>query len=144
LTLLAIAAAMTLGVVQASFFEWTFHRYWLHKPWLPDDCFRAHTLVHHQLCKFEDTFHVTEEEQHEALTFRWYGGPLIVVLNLLPWLGVAFGLAAAGVVFPWMAFLVTFGMTIAAYYVCYEGLHFLMHKPMSPRIENSAYFRFIT
>ena len=58
-----------VGVVQASLFEWAFHRYWLHRPWLPKNCFTQHTLIHHQLCKFEDTFHVVEEEQHEALTF---------------------------------------------------------------------------
>jgi hypothetical protein len=143
LTLLAIAAAMVLGTVQASFFEWTFHRFWLHKPWLPDDCFRAHTLVHHQLCKFEDTFEVVEEEQEEALTFTWYGGPIIVAINVLPWALVALGLGLAGVALPYTAFLVAFAVTILLYYVAYESLHFLMHKPMSPFIENSAYFKFI-
>jgi hypothetical protein len=143
LTLLAIAAALTLGIVQASFFEWTFHRFWLHKPWLPDDCFRAHTLVHHQLCKFEDTFEVVDAEQEEALTFTWYGGPIIVAANILPWALIVLGLSLAGVSLPYTAFLVTFGVTIALYYVAYEGLHFLMHKPMSPWIENSAYFKFI-
>src|SRR5262245_60863769 len=66
LALTAVVAGFLIGVVQSSFFEWAFHRYWLHRPWLPKDCFTTHTLIHHQLCKYEDTFHVTEEEQHEA------------------------------------------------------------------------------
>jgi len=44
---LVIGAGIAVGVVQASFFEWAFHRYWLHRPWLPKNVFTAHTLVHH-------------------------------------------------------------------------------------------------
>ena len=141
--IVAIAAALVLGTVQASYFEYAFHKYWLHKPWLPKDCFRAHTLVHHQLCKFDDTFHVTEEEQEEALTFTWYGGPLLIAINTAPWALLALALNAAGVSFPWAAFLITFTLTIAAYYACYEGFHFLMHKPTVPFIERMRVFRFM-
>src|SRR6266513_1554612 len=122
-----ILAALIMGVLQASFFEWAFHRYWLHRPWLPKHCFTTHTLVHHQLCKFEDTFHVHEKEQDEALTFNWWGGPVLLLINLAPWLAV----------------LITFGATFGLYYAGYESVHFLMHKPTLPLIEHSAYFRFI-
>ena len=141
--LVFVLAGGLLAVAQASFFEWAFHRYWLHRPWLPESCFTSHTLVHHQLCKFDDTFHVVEEEQEEALTFQWWGGPVLVAINVVPWALAAWGLVSLGVQLPWLAFLISFASTVALYYVGYEGLHHLMHKPSIPFIARSRYFRFI-
>jgi hypothetical protein len=141
--LLAVLVGIPVGIVQASFFEWAFHRYWLHRPWLPKDVFTAHTLVHHQLCKFDDTFEVHEEEQHEALTFQWFGGPLLVAINLIPWALLAGGLALAGIALPYLAFLITFVATVFVYYLGYEGFHYLMHKPSIGWIENSRLFLFL-
>jgi hypothetical protein len=132
-----------VGVVQSSFFEWAFHRYWLHRPWLPKECFTQHTLIHHQLCKFDDTFHIVEEEQHEALTFMWWGGPVLIAINIAPWVVLALALGAMGVALPYLAFLITFAATMSLYYAGYEGLHFLMHKPSFPFIERSRAFQFI-
>jgi hypothetical protein len=139
----AILGAGVIGIVHSSFFEWAFHRYWLHRPWLPESCFTSHTLIHHQLCKFDDTFHVHEEEQEEALTFKWWGGPMLVLINMTFYSLVAWGLAALGVKFPFVWFVAAFGVTMALYYVGYEGLHHLMHKPSLPFIQRSRYFRFI-
>lgn len=141
--LFAIPIGLLIGTIQASFVEWAFHRYWLHRPWLPKDCFTSHTLIHHQLCKNDDTFHVVEEEQHEALTFAWWGGPTLVALNALPWALIAWGLYALGVSLPYLAFVVTLAATISVYYLGYEGFHLLMHKPMLPRLENSRPFQFL-
>lgn len=138
-----IVVAFFVGVVQASLFEWAFHRYWLHRPWLPKECFTQHTLIHHQLCKFDDTFHVEEEEQHEALTFMWWGGPLLVAINAVPWAILSFLLSSQDVALPYLAFVITLAATIGIYYAGYEGLHYLMHKPSIPFVENSRYFRFI-
>ena len=132
-----------VAIVQGSLFEWAFHRYWLHRPWLPKDCFTQHTLIHHQLCKFEDTFHVVEEEQHEALTFMWWGGPVLIAINLAPWAILSAVLHAWGVSLPYLPFLITFASVLAIYYAGYEGLHYLMHKPTFPFVENSRFFRFI-
>ncbi len=143
MVLLAISIAVIVGVVQSSFFEWAFHRYWLHRPWLPKECFTAHTLVHHQLCKFGDTFQVVEEEQEEALSFQWWGGPVLIAINIAPWALSAWALAALQVSLPYLAFVAAFGVTMAIYYAGYEGLHHLMHKPSLPFIERSRYFRFI-
>jgi hypothetical protein len=143
LSLLTVLLTIPVAIVQASLFEWAFHRYWLHRPWLPKECFTSHTLVHHQLCKFEDTFHVEEEEQHEALTFAWWGGPLLILINCVPWTLASLALAASGIHFPYLAMVATVGATIAVYYVGYEGLHHLMHKPRWPFVENAGYFKFI-
>lgn len=132
-----------MGIVQASFFEWAFHRYWLHRPWLPKGCFTSHTLVHHQLCKHDDTFIAKDEEQHEALSFEWWGGPTLVLINALPWALAAWGLAALGVALPFVPFVAGLAAVILLYYVGYESLHFLMHKPVFPLVSRSRYFRFI-
>ena len=139
----AILAGVMISVVQGSFFEWAFHRYWLHRPWLPPSCFTSHTLIHHQLCKFDDTFHVHDEEQEEALTFQWWGGPTLIVINVIPWVLIFWGLASWGVPFPYVAWAVSFAATMTLYYVGYEGLHHLMHKPALPFITRSRYFKFI-
>ena len=139
----AILCGSLICVVQASFFEWAFHRYWLHRPWLPESCFTSHTLIHHQLCKHDDTFHVHDQEQEEALTFQWWGGPLLIALNLLPWLGAWWALSAAGLALPFAACLVTIAATIAIYYAAYEGFHYLMHRPSIGWIERSRPFRFL-
>jgi hypothetical protein len=142
-TAVSVLGAFFMAVVQASFFEWVFHRYWLHRPWLPKHCFTTHTLVHHQLCKYDDTFHIHEKEQEEALHFNWWGGPLLLLINLAPWGLVCWALARAGLDLPYAAMLVTFGATFGLYYAGYETFHYLMHKPTMPLIERSSYFQFL-
>jgi hypothetical protein len=138
-----IPAGVLVGIVQSSFFEWAFHRYWLHRPWLPEGCFTAHTLVHHQLCKHDDTFHVVDEEQHEALSFQWWAGPLLAALNGLPWIALGLLLSAAGVALPWVAVSVTVMATVFVYYLGYEGFHLLMHRPSLPWVERAGWFQFL-
>ncbi len=142
---IVIPAGVLAGIVQASFFEWIFHRFWLHRPWLPDSCFTSHTLVHHQLCKHDDTFEVDhhDEEAHEALTFSWWGGPAIVLINATPWALAAGLLHAMGVQFPLLAMVLTIAATVTLYYLAYEGFHFLMHKPSIGWIERARWFRFL-
>jgi hypothetical protein len=142
--LLSAFVGFLVAVVQSSFTEWAFHRYWLHRPWLPKDCFTSHTLVHHQLCKFDDTFHVMEEEQRESLTFKWWGGPTIILITLSPWLLLAWWLGAHGVALPYAPFLVSMAAGMALYYAGYEGFHYLMHVPRSTWIERTWVFRFLT
>ena len=141
--LIVVPVAIIVAVIQSSFFEWTFHRYWLHRPWRPKECFTQHTLIHHQLCKFDDTFHVSEKEQHEALSFMWWGGPVLIAINVLPWALLAGVLRISGVSVPDGPFLVTFAAGMALYYAGYEGTHFLMHKPTIGWIERSRPFQFI-
>ena len=140
---ITLATAIAVAIVQASFFEWAFHRYWLHRPWLPESCFTTHTLIHHQLCKYDDTFHVTEPEQEEALTFQWWGGPVLITINVIPWALIAWGLVRLHSGVPVVPGMIAFSATFLAYYIGYEGLHYLMHKPRIAFIENSAFFRFI-
>ncbi len=141
--LYGILAGTLVGIVQGSFVEWAFHRFWLHRPWLPESAFTAHTLVHHQLCRHDDTFHVVEEEQHEALAFQWWGGPLIIAINVTPWVLLAWLFSSMQLSLPFAPFVISLGVAFALYYVGYEGLHHLMHLPSIPWIERMKYFQFI-
>jgi hypothetical protein len=143
LLIATILAALIASIIQGSFYEWAFHRYWLHRPWLPKECFTNHTLIHHQLCKFDDTFHVVDEEQHEALHFQWWGGPVLIVIGSVPWVILALALHATGAKLPYLAFLVAFTAGTAAYYAGYESMHYLMHKPKLPWLQRTWAFRFI-
>ena len=138
---IVLPIAAIVAIVETSLFEWVYHRYWLHRPWLPPQMFTAHTLVHHQLCKHEDTFHVVEEEQEEALTFQWWGGPVLVSIILSPWLLLAVFDRFSGI--PWWPVVATIGVVGFLYYFAYEGFHYLMHKPSIPWIERTSVFRFM-
>jgi hypothetical protein len=142
-TPIAILTGICAGILQASFFEWVYHRYWLHRPWLPPQMFTAHTLVHHQLCKHDDTYHVHDEEQEEALTFQWWAGPVLVAINLLPYLAAWWALGSRISFLHPGAMVAGFASVYFLYYLAYEGFHFLMHKPSIGWIERSRVFRFL-
>ena len=56
------------GIVFASFFEWTLHRFLMHRPIGPIDyAFRAHALVHHQTFKADHTYHLIHEPDKETI-----------------------------------------------------------------------------
>jgi hypothetical protein len=141
--LVLVPVAAIVGLLQTSIFEWIYHRYWLHRPWLPPQMFTAHTLVHHQLCKHDDTFHVTEEEQEEALTFQWWAAPIIVGMNMIPWAIVALVRRDVATDPAWWTVMWTVGTVVLLYYFAYEGFHFLMHKPAIAWIEKRAFFRYL-
>jgi len=141
--LATILIAIVATAVQGSLFEWALHRYWLHRPKRPYAFFHYHTLVHHQLCKNEDTFHVTEPKQKEALTFEWWACPALMAINTLPWVGLSFGLGMFGLALPRAALLISVASTLLAYYILYEGMHVLMHVEGLGWAERFLPFKFL-
>jgi hypothetical protein len=131
------------ALIQASFMEWAFHRFWLHRPWLPKDAFVAHTLIHHQLCKYDDTFHVEHGEQEEALEFQWWVGPLMLAIALVPWWLLGTIVPALGAIVLSPPYFATFTSTVILYYTAYVVSHELMHRSRFPLIERTGYFQFI-
>jgi len=132
--LLWLAAGITGGIVVGSFFEWTLHRYAMHRPFFgwryP---FRAHALVHHQTFRSDRTYHLKCEADKHTIPMAWWNGPAIVAVGMVPagllsWTLNEWGLAV--------------GMFIAfsGYYVAYEYIHWCMHLPRSRRIERSGVF----
>jgi len=129
--LIGVGAAL----VEASFFEWTLHRYVMHRPvWKFRYAFKAHTLIHHHTFKADETYHLIHEPDKELIPMAWWNGPVLILLCMVP-----FALAGwlTGHWVPALAAMPTF----AAYYGAYEYLHWCMHLPKNRRLEGSWLFR---
>ena len=130
------AAGFPAAVVYSSFFEWTLHRYVMHRPvGLFTYPFRTHALIHHQTFKADHTYHLVNEEDRHTIPMAWWNGPVLVALVAGPfalaawWLG-SWGLAVGALV------------AAALYYAAYEYMHWCMHLPRKRGIERSGiYFR---
>jgi hypothetical protein len=128
------AAGSAVGAVFASFFEWTLHRFFMHRPiGSLAYAFRAHTLVHHHTFKADHTYHLIEEKDKETIPMAWWNGPVLICCAASPFILAAllsghWGLLVGGVV------------TFVAYYGAYEYMHWCMHLPRARRIERSGIF----
>jgi hypothetical protein len=131
---------MTVGfvaaVVFASFFEWTLHRYFMHRPFGKFDyAFRAHALVHHQTFKADHTYHLINEQDKKTIPMAWWNGPVLILLGASPFIFASWAVGSWGIIC---------GAVIAdaCYYAAYEYMHWCMHLPKKRDIERSGiYFR---
>src|SRR5258706_87129 len=81
------AAGFGAGVIFASFFEWTLHRFFMPQPVGSFDyAFRAHAVVHHQTFKADHTYHLVNEKDKKTIPMAWWNGPVLVFLCVLPFL----------------------------------------------------------
>lgn len=129
-----VSAGFALGTVFASFFEWTLHKYFMHRPVGKFDyAFKAHAVVHHNVFKADHTYHLIHEPDKKTIPMAWWNGPLLVALCQLPF-------AIAGAFMGHHAML--FGSLAACtlYYAAYEYMHWCMHLPKKRRIERSGIF----
>ena len=133
-----LAAIGTFGavVIYASFFEWTMHRFLMHRPFsFFDYPFRTHTLTHHHIFNAGEGYHLKEEEHEDKVTFAWWNAPLLIGLHM-PVLYLA--QKASGLPFLWPGVA-----AMALYYTAYESFHWVMHVPKERWIEKTAAFRFL-
>jgi hypothetical protein len=104
--------AFTVWWFASSFFEWTLHRYVMHRPVGSFDYpFKAHAVIHHHVFKADHTF-----------------------VSAIPVMPVAFFLGS------WMVYIGALSAT-AVYYCVYEYIHWCMHLPKARRVERSWLFR---
>jgi hypothetical protein len=129
-----VAVGIGAAIVFASFFEWTLHKYFMHRPVGKFDyAFKAHAIVHHQTFKADHTYHLIEDKDKETIPMAWWNGPVLVACCILPFVilcafvGHWWILLGAGIVFP-------------AYYGVYEYMHWCMHLPKKRSIERSGIF----
>jgi hypothetical protein len=129
---------MTAGFVAtvgfASFFEWTLHRYIMHRPVrIFDYPFRKHALVHHHTFKADHTYHLINEQDKHTIPMAWWNGPAIIAVGMIPYV---IGALITG------NWAVLCGAVIAAslYYGAYEYMHWCMHLPKARRVERSWIF----
>lgn len=130
------AAVFAAAIVYASFFEWTMHRFLMHRP-LPffDYPFRTHTLTHHHIFNAFGGYHLQGEAHKDKVTFSWWNAPVLIGMHL-PVLYFLQKAADFPVFWPALAALL-------AYYTAYETLHWLMHVPKERWIERTTGFRFL-
>jgi hypothetical protein len=122
------------AVVFASFFEWTLHRFVMHRP-LPflRYPFRAHAQIHHRIFRADHSYHLVDEKDKWTIPMAWWNGPVLVLLCVLPFLGWAWATGHWGI-------LAGAALAIAAYYGTYEYLHWCMHLPRRRGLERSGVF----
>ena len=129
-------AAFAAVIVYASFFEWTLHRFMLHRPLGSFDYpFRTHTLTHHHIFNAFDGYHLQEEKHKDKVPFAWWNAPVLIGLHV-PALYFLQKAADFPVLWPGVA-------AMAAYYAAYETFHWVMHVPAGRWIEKTAAFRFL-
>lgn len=130
------SVAFIVAVVFASFFEWTLHRYIMHRPVGKFDYpFRAHALVHHRTFKADHTYHLINEADKHTIPMAWWNGPVLIAVGMIPFVIVSWVTGA------W-ALLCGALPAAALYYGAYEYMHWCMHLPKKRQIERSGiYFR---
>lgn len=129
-----MAVGFVAAVVFASFFEWTLHRYVMHRPMKGFTYpFRTHTLVHHHVFRADHTYHLIDEKDKWTIPMAWWNGPVIVLICSIPFVSVAWltshwGIAAGA------------PLACALYFAAYEYMHWCMHLPRKRNIERSGIF----
>ncbi|MDZ4743273.1 MAG: fatty acid hydroxylase [Verrucomicrobiota bacterium] len=123
------------AVVYASFFEWTLHRYIMHKNWsFFSYPFRSHAIVHHTVFKADATYHVQKETDKRIVPMAWWNAPILWSLHIPLFLFVQY-LIGAPIFWGMMAAMI-------CYYFTYEYMHWCMHIPKNRHVEHSPiYFR---
>lgn len=124
--------------VYCSFFEWFVHRHIMHvkRPFPLADAFRGHTLVHHQIYKWDSTFEAQGPGRPQNVALRWYAFPSMIAAHLpLFWL---FQRLAPGYPIFWPCV-----GSCVFYFTGYEYTHYLMHVPKGHFVERFRVFRFI-
>lgn len=128
------AISLIVAVVFASFFEWTLHRYVMHRPLgsftYP---YRSHALIHHRIFKSDHTYHLVHEDDKRTIPMAWWNGPVLVAVGMLP-----FGLIS--LLSGQWGILVGATLACGSYYGAYEYMHWCMHLPRKRHVERSGIF----
>ncbi len=128
------AIAFITAAVFASFFEWTLHRFVMHRPVsffrYP---FEKHALIHHHIFKADESYHLIREEDKYTIPMAWWNGPAIIAVGMIPFAVVAFLLKSWGLV-------CGSALACCAYYGAYEYIHWCMHLPRKRSVERSGIF----
>lgn len=128
------ASSFVVATVFASFFEWTLHRFVMHRRvkffMYP---FERHTLIHHHIFKADETYHLIRDEDKYTIPMAWWNGPAIIAVGMIPFIVTAVLLKSWG-------FVCGSALACAGYYGAYEYMHWCMHLPRSRSLERSGIF----
>jgi hypothetical protein len=136
-TILSVVA-FGCGIVYASFFEWTLHKFVMHRVIFGFKyAFDAHAKVHHGMYGADQTYHTHSESNVKKIPMAWWNGPLLIVVSsALPTLLISW---------PFGLWWITVGIIIAVavYYGAYEYFHWCMHYPKKRWFEKTRWFKWI-
>ncbi|HWD90765.1 MAG TPA: fatty acid hydroxylase [Verrucomicrobiae bacterium] len=128
------AVSFVIATVFASFFEWTLHRFIMHRPVkffrYP---FERHALIHHHIFKADETYHLINEEDKHTIPMAWWNGPAIIAVGMIPFVAGSIFLKSSG-------FTVGAFIACCGYYAAYEYIHWCMHLPRKRPVERSGIF----
>ena len=129
-----VAIGFVVATVYASFFEWTLHRFVMHRPlWKFRYPFESHALVHHRVFRADETYHLIHAQDAKTIPMAWWNGPVLVMVGMSPFVLAVFFVGSWG--FPCGALL-----ACAGYYAAYEYMHWCMHLPKKRQVERSGIF----
>lgn len=129
-----VGVGCLIGTLSASFFEWTLHRYLMHRPFLKFRYpYERHTLVHHRIFKADHTYHLINEHDKKTIPMAWWNGPVLIAVGMLPFLGASLWFEKWGL-------LSGAAIVSASYYAAYEYMHWCMHLPKQRHVERSGIF----
>lgn len=128
--------AMFVASSYLSIFEWTLHRFLMHKPfWRFTYPFESHALKHHRIFQADRTYHLQNINDKRTIPMAWWNGPALIVATTSPILLISW---------LWGAWWISVGFFVASifYYAAYEYMHWCMHLPRRRLVERSGiYFR---
>ncbi len=121
------------GVIYSSFFEWTLHKYVMHKnlKWFSYP-FQAHAVTHHGIFKSDHTYHLQKPKDKKTVPMAWWNAPAMWALHI-PFALLVQYLAGRPI---FCGFL----RAMILYYAAYEYLHWCMHVPKKRNVERSGIF----
>lgn len=85
--------------------------------------FKAHAVIHHQIFKADETYHLQKDEDKHTIPMAWWNGPALALISTLPIFIIAYFLNDYSI-------CKKVGISVYGYYVVYESMHFLMHLPI--------------
>ena len=134
-SILWFVGAFVGNVIFASFFEWSIHRYVMHRPVGSFRyAFQAHAVVHHQVFKADHTYHLINPKDQETIPMAWWNGPVLILMGASP------TLLLSAITGHWIM-LAGAATTFVLYYIAYEYIHWCMHLPKGRRVEKPWLFR---
>ena len=123
------------NIVFASFFEWSLHKFVMHRPIAGFDyAFNAHARIHHHVFKADHTYHLHRKEDSATIPMAWWNGPVLILIGATP------SALASWLTGHW-ALMIGALICFAAYYAAYEYIHWCMHLPKARRVERGWWFR---
>lgn len=133
--IVAFIITFALTVLYGSFFEWTFHRFFMHRPTFGiKHFFIGHAKVHHNIYKGNLTYSAGDRDPDEV-TLAWWAMPLLPLSHAPAFIGLYFffGIGAS------------LGALTAAliYQAAYEYLHYCMHVSQNRWVERQFFFRWL-